>query len=198
MHENIAPHLTKLTTFLAEGTNLGDNDRKHFIEIWEPVNFKRKETLTRAGETERYLYFVNEGVQRIYYFDEQEREATLLFTYAPSFGGVVDSLMLQKPSAYYYETLTASELLRTTYTSLSRIMQQNPSIDEMVRMSITQSLSGVLQRLVELQCFSSEEKFRKFLQRSPHMLQLVPHKYLANYLGIDATNFSKLINRIKI
>jgi hypothetical protein len=55
-----------------------------------------------------------------------------------------------------------------------------------------------LQRLAELQCFSSEEKFRSLLQRSPHILQLVPHKYLANYLGIDATNFSKFINRIRI
>lgn len=198
MSINTPLHLTKLNALLAKDTDLQDSDRHAFIEIWEPVTYKRKEILTRAGETERYLYFVNEGVQRIYYFDEQEREATLIFTYAPSFGGIVDSLMLQKPSTYYYETLTASELLRTTYASLALAMQQNPSIDKMVRKSITQSLSGVLERLVELQCFSSEEKFRKFMQRSPHMLQLVPHKYLANYLGIDATNFSKLINRIKI
>lgn len=198
MSINTPLHLTKLNALLAKDTDLQDSDRHAFIEIWEPVTYKRKEILTRAGETERYLYFVNEGVQRIYYFDEQEREATLIFTYAPSFGGIVDSLMLQKPSTYYYETLTASELLRTTYASLALVMQQNPSIDKMVRKSITQSLSGVLERLVELQCFSSEEKFRKFMQRSPHMLQLVPHKYLANYLGIDATNFSKLINRIKI
>jgi hypothetical protein len=26
----------------------------------------------------------------------------------------------------------------------------------------------------------------------------VPHKYIASYLGIDATNFSKLYNRVKI
>ena len=59
-------------------------------------------------------------------------------------------------------------------------------------------MAGVLERLVELQCFSAEEKFRKLLRRSPHLLQLVPHKYLANYLGMDATNFSKLINKVKI
>jgi hypothetical protein len=68
----------------------------------------------------------------------------------------------------------------------------------MVRLGLTHSLAGVLERLVELQCFSSEEKFRQLLRRSPHILQLVPHKYLANYLGIEATNFSKLLNRVKI
>jgi hypothetical protein len=51
---------------------------------------------------------------------------------------------------------------------------------------------------VELQCFSSEEKFKALLRRSPHILGLVPHKYLADYLGINATNFSKLLNSIRI
>lgn len=60
------------------------------------------------------------------------------------------------------------------------------------------ALAGELERLAELQCFSSEEKFKKLLTRSPHILNIVPLKYLANYLGIDPTNFSKLINRVII
>jgi CRP-like cAMP-binding protein len=137
-------------------------------------------------------------VQRIYHFDEQDREATILFTYAPSFGGVLDSLMLQQPSRYFYETLTPSTFLRAPYGELQKLMLSRPAVEIMIRQGLTMALSGVLERLVELQCFSSEEKFKKLLQRSPHILQLVPHKYLANYLGIDATNFSKLINKVRI
>jgi CRP-like cAMP-binding protein len=177
---------------------LPDEDWEAFSTIWKPFSAKRKEVLTLAGEKEKYLYFVVEGVQRVYYFDEQNREATLVFTYAPSFGGVLDALMLQQPSRYFYETLTPSVFLRTPFSELQELMQTKPAIERMVRQGITLSLSGVLERLVELQCYSSEERFRKFLQRSPHMLQLVPHKYLANYLGIDPTNFSKLVNRVKI
>lgn len=169
-----------------------------FAAIWEPYTVKRKEVITTSGSIEKYLYFVTEGVQRIYYFDEQNREATIIFTYAPSFGGVLDSLMLQQPSKYYYETLTASSFIRTPYSELNRLMQEHPELEKLISKGVTASLSGVLERLVELQCYSSEEKFRKLLQRSPHILQMIPHKYLANYLGIDATNFSKLINRVRI
>ncbi len=70
--------------------------------------------------------------------------------------------------------------------------------ENLERVGISGALSGVMERLVEVQAFSSEERFRSLLRRSPHILQLVPHKYLANYLGIDATNFSKLLNRVKI
>lgn len=169
-----------------------------FATIWKPFSAKRKTLLTVAGEKEKYLYFIAEGVQRMYYFDEQDREATILFTYASSFGGVLDALLLQQPSRYFYETLTSSQFLRSSYPELQQAMQQHTGIEVLIRQGLTIALSGVLERLVELQCFSSEEKYRTLLRRSPHILGLVPHKYLANYLGMDATNFSKLRNSIRI
>jgi len=187
--------LKQLTTAIQP---LSEKEWTAFSSIWTECSAKRKEQLTVAGEKEKYLYFVIEGIQRVYYFDEQNREATLVFTYAPSFGGVLDSLMMQQPSKYYYETLTPSKFLRAPFEELFRLMEEHAAIEKLVRKGVTVSLSGVMDRLVELQCYSSEERFRKLLQRSPHILQLIPHKYLANYIGIDATNFSKLINRVRI
>lgn len=166
--------------------------------VWKPITARRKEVISVAGETERYLYFVTEGVQRIYYLDDRNREATIAFTYRPSFGGIIDSVLLEVPSRYYYETLTPSAFIRAPYCDVKEIAREYPAIERMLRAGITQTLSGILERLVEVQCFSSEDKFRNLLKRSPHILQLVPHKYLANYLGIDPTNFSKLVNRVRI
>jgi CRP-like cAMP-binding protein len=112
--------------------------------------------------------------------------------------GVIDSMLLQKPSTFYYETLTASTFLRARATDLIGLMEEEPGISKVIYTGMAHALSGLLERMVELQCFSSEDKFRKLLTRSPHILTLVPHKYIANYLGIDATNFSKLVNRIRI
>ncbi|WP_245842872.1 Crp/Fnr family transcriptional regulator [Pontibacter ummariensis] len=190
--------LQKLKQLVSAIRPLPEADWEAFSAAWIPHQAKRKETLTAAGEKENYLYFVAEGVQRVYYFDDQDREATLVFTYAPSFGGVLDAFMLQQPARYYYETLTPSVFLRTPFQDLQRLMQTRPAIEAMIREGLSHSLSGLLERLVELQCYTSEERFKKLLQRSPHILQLVPHKYLANYLGIDPTNFSKLLNKVRI
>jgi len=169
-----------------------------FSAGWKSREVNRKQVLTTAGQQENHLYFVTEGVQRVFYLDDQGKEATILFTYAPSFGGVVDSLLLQKPSKYFYETLTASKFLQLSYRELEQMMKSRPSIEAFIRKALSISLSGLLERIVDLQVYSSEEKFRKLLQRSPHILQLVPHKYLASYLKIDATNFSKLLNSVRI
>jgi CRP-like cAMP-binding protein len=190
--------LTQLQQLATAIHPLSATEWEAFAALWKPFTAKRKTILTVASEKEKYLYFIAEGVQRMYYFDEQDREATILFTYAPSFGGVLDAGLLQQPSRYFYETLTPSQFLRTSYPELHQAMQHHTGIEILIRQGLTIALSGVLERLVELQCFSSEEKFKTLLRRSPHILGLVPHKYLANYLGINATNFSKLMNSIRI
>lgn len=177
---------------------LSEEDFEAFYALFKPYTAKRKEVLTQAGSVEKYLYFVLEGLQRLYYLDEQHREATLVFSYQANFGGVLDSMMNQKPSRYYYETLSPSVFLRASYAQIEELLINKPAIEVLLRKGLTGAFSGVLERLVELQCFSSEEKFQQLLRRSPHILQIVPHKYLANYIGIDPSNFSKLINSVKI
>jgi CRP-like cAMP-binding protein len=177
---------------------LDDRDWAALASIWQPFNAKRKEVITVAGEKEKYLYFVVEGVQRVYYFDEEGREATLVFTYPPSFGGVLDAMLLQQPSRYVYETLTASVFLRALYTDLEQLMESSIGIATMIRIGLANAMSGLLERLVEVQSCCCEAKFRDLIERSPHILPRVTHKNISNYLGIDPTNFSKLINKVRI
>ena len=190
--------LDALRTTIEQVYPLPEEEMTALLGIWRPQEVKRKVVLVTQGDTSTSLYFVVKGLQRVYYLDDKGREATLVFTYAPSFGGVLDSFLLQQPSRYYYETLTPSTFLKTSFAELDQLMDRYPAIERLIRLGTTATLGGLLERLVEIQAFSSEEKFRALLARSPHILQLVPHKYLANYLGIDATNFSKLVNKVRI
>ncbi|MDQ0105062.1 CRP-like cAMP-binding protein [Chitinophaga terrae (ex Kim and Jung 2007)] len=164
---------------------------------WIPVKFKRKEIITPAGEIEKYLYFVIEGVQRVFSLDG-EKETTLIFSYTGSFSGIMDSFQLQKPSPWYLEALTHSEMLRLSFADFVRLTDEYPLLQKWVRIGSVAALSGVLERYNELIAFTAEQKFRKLLTRSPHVLQLIPHKYLASYLGIDPATFSKLLSTVKL
>ncbi|MDR6565924.1 Crp/Fnr family transcriptional regulator [Chitinophaga ginsengisegetis] len=164
---------------------------------WHPVQFKRREVMTAAGEIEKYLYFVTAGVQRVFSL-EGDKESTLVFTYTGSFSGVLDSFQLQQPSPWYLETLTHSEFLRMSYADFNRLTLEYPIIERWVRLGTVAAMAGVLERNNELLSFTAEQKFRKLLTRSPHVLQLIPHKYLASYLGIDPATFSKLLSTVKL
>jgi len=81
---------------------------------------------------------------------------------------------------------------------LAEVMNKFPAIQQLVLKLTAFALKGVLERQIEIQSFSAEEKFRSLLKRSPHVLQIIPHKYLASYLGIDPATFSKLLGSVRI
>ena len=111
---------------------------------------------------------------------------------------VADSFLTQTPSRYFFETLTQSEFIRTSYQQVSLLMDHYCNFERLIRKATTHALLGALERQIELQTFSAEQKFTTLLNRSPQVLRLIPHKYLASYLGIDAATFSKLLSTVRV
>ncbi len=162
--------ISTLKQFITAAYPLKEEELENFLYGWQPYECKRKTILTAAGETERYLYFVLEGVQRGFYIGNDKQEATIVFTYPPSFSGLADSFLTQTPSKYFLETLTSSRFLRITFKQVDELMNQYPNIQRMILQLTGFVLKGVLERQIELQCFSAEEKFRVLRNRSPHVL----------------------------
>ncbi|MCB0636088.1 MAG: Crp/Fnr family transcriptional regulator [Lewinella sp.] len=188
-----------LRQFLMTALQLPPDTAEALLPGWHPFTAPRKTILTAAGEREPYLYFVVEGVQRAFYLGERDRqEATLMFSYAPSFSGAAEAFLTQQPSAYFLETLTASRFLRITHPAFVEQLNHFPLLERRLLFFMGELFRGLLERQVEMQCFTAEEKFRALLTRSPHILQLAPHKYLASYLGIDPSTFSKLLGSVKV
>jgi CRP-like cAMP-binding protein len=197
-HKSSILSIDKLKEIVFKVHPLAGNEWDDLSRIWLPVSYKRKTLLTAAGEIERHLYFVTEGVQRAFYLEAAHPESTIVFTYPYSFSGVADSFLTQTPSRYFFETLTASTMLRTSYHQVDELMDKYHNIERWIRKAAAFTLMGTLERQVELMSFTAEEKFRTLLKRSPHVLQIIPHKYLASYLGLDPSTFSKLLSTVKI
>jgi hypothetical protein len=191
-------HHDALRKFVFAIHPLAEDEWLAFVDGWQEVRYKRKAMLTASGEIERRLYFVLEGVQRAFYVGEGQQEATIVFTYPHSFSGVADSFLMQKPSNYFLETLTASHFLETSYAHIQQLMNRFHNIERLIRIAASAALMGALERQIELTCFSAEQKFSALMKRSPHVLNLIPHKYLASYLGMDASTFSKLLATVRI
>ena len=160
-------------------------------------SFSKRSYLVKPGQIQHNFYFVNKGVQMSYY-ETGEKEHVINFTYPPYPSTIPESFMLQKPATYYLKCLTDSEFSYISYDTLQQLFEKSQKIERLFRKMTEHLLAGTLKRYIELHSLTIEEQFKVFTQRSPHLLQLIPHKYIASYLGIDPTNFSKLFNSVKI
>lgn len=185
-----------LSAFIQNIHPIPEEDLESLLACCEPVSFARKEIITWEGQTEAYLYFVLEGIQRSYYVKDG-KEHVIAFVYPPSFSGIPESFFTQTPSKYFLECLTPCTMLRLPYDKFSALVEDSWPLERLMRKATVQFLAGMIQRHHELLAFTIEERFEAFVQRSAHLLTMIPHKHLASYLGISPTNFSKLLNKKK-
>lgn len=168
-----------------------------YLSHWKAYDLSKRTIMTAPGETERYMYFVLEGIQKSYYAHE-DKQHIIAFAYAPSFSGIPESFFTQTPSRYFLETITDSKFIRLSYEKHQALLQEYRELDTLFRKATELFLVGVLQRQHELMAFDMETRFKLFVKRSPHLLNMVSQKDLASYLRMDSTNFSKLMNSIRI
>jgi len=170
---------------------------EEYLVHWNEYAVPKKTILSEAGKTERYLYFVQAGIQKSYYLNEGKAHV-MFFAYAPSFSGIVESFLTQTPSKYYLETITDSKFLRISYQQHQKLIDKHRALETLFRKVTEQFLLGIIERHHQLMAFNVENRFKQFVSRSPHLLNMVPQKDIASYLRIDPTNFSKLINTLNI
>lgn len=183
--------------FLKSVHPLSDLVLEEYLSCAAAVSFRRKEIITHQGQVEKYLYLVEEGIQRAYYLKE-EKEHVVAFTYAPSLSGIPESFLTQTPSACFLECISPSRMLRISYQDHQRMLDKHRELEALARKLTEGVLIGFMRRHYELLSATIEERFLSFASRSPHLLNMVPHKHIASYLGIDPTNFSKLLNTHQI
>ncbi len=159
-------------------------------------SFRKNEFITLPGQIQKNLYFVREGIQMSFYESESHRHV-IAFTYPINLCAVPESFALQQPSAYSLVSLTDSQMDFITFDALQRIFDQSHDLERLFRKMTEVMLAGMISRHLELRATTIEERFKAFCNRSGHLLQKVPHKYIASYLNIDPTNFSKLYNSVK-
>src|SRR5690606_5084602 len=152
--------------------------------------------ITVHGQIQRELYFVNRGVQ-MSFFDADNKTHVVAFTYPPNLCAIPESFSFQTPSKNFLTCLIDSELEYITFDELQKLFDQSQQLERLFRRMTEFVLAGMINRHIELHSLTIEERYKTFCQRSPHLLQLVPHKYIASYLSIDPTNLSKLFNRVK-
>ncbi|AKK71961.1 cyclic nucleotide-binding protein [Chryseobacterium gallinarum] len=176
--------------------DIGTADHDLLTRNLKTKTFKKGDFITLAGQTQRELYFVKTGVQ-MSYFDTDSKTHVMAFTYPPNLCAIPESFQFQTPSKYFLTCLTDSELDYITFDELQKLFDQSQQIERLFRRMTEAVLAGIINRHIELHSMTIEERYKSFCQRSSHLLQLVPHKYIASYLGIDPTNFSKLFNTVK-
>lgn len=176
---------------------ISNEDYGMLAQHFRKKRFKKGEHAVTQGSIQKDLFLVEEGVM-MYCFEVDRASNVLGFAYPPNAAAIPEAFSLQKPSSYYLTCLTDCEVSCISFQALQAMYDRSQQIERLFRKLAETVAVGLIARQIELRSTTMEERFTRFCNRSPHLLQKVPHKYIAAYLDISPTNFSKLYNSKRI
>ena len=162
-----------------------------FTEPWEAFSFEKNTIISDYGQTERYFYYVHEGLIRGY-FIKHGVEYNIGFSYNGDYSGIYDSFISQQPATWTLETIDTSKGLRIEYNKLMALLDNHKFMERWLRLFYQQVLVGFGIFTKSILADSAEEKFNRLINQSPHVVQMIPQKHLASYLGMTPETFSRM------
>lgn len=151
------------------------------------------EFLVKKGQKEAYLYFIKSGTLRIFYPDEA-KEICVGFGHPGELISSFPSFIKNLPSAFCIQALRKTTLTRISRDKFFELLNDNYDLEKCWRILLEQALIGRIEREAEMLNGNPEERINKLLERSPHVFQNIPFKYIASYLGMTPETLSRKLN----
>tara|TARA_B110000046_G_scaffold65483_1_gene72978 strand:+ start:3541 stop:4044 length:504 start_codon:yes stop_codon:yes gene_type:complete len=140
--------------------------------VLKEIKIKKRQILQRKGELNSKVYQVKSGLLRSYSIDEKGKEHIYMF--APENWIIADGLNPKKPNELFIDALEDSVIIQNE-KDLSTVFETEKLIN---RLAVLQ------QRIILLMSASAIERYENFIETYPDIVQRVPQKMIASYLGI--------------
>ena len=175
---------------------LNQDSQAQLLAISTPLRLKKNDILQPIGHTCKTIYFVQKGIARILYYKDGI-DITECFAAENQIIARVESLFTQRPSQKGIQIIEDAELVAINATVLFGLYDQYPGIERLFRKIFEQGYVDTVNRLESLQFYSAEERYTRLLEEMPELLQRVPLKYIASYLGITQVSLSRIRAGVK-
>lgn len=183
--ENIAKHVT-----------LTPEEQANFLSKTTVENFKAKTILLNAGEICKNSYFVNSGVLRSFNINDNIVEHVMSFACTGWWISDMYSLLSQKPGNLFIQVLEDAEVVVLSKENQGILFEEIPKLERFFRILTENSLVAHQERLMDNLSLTAEERFEKFCKKHNDLIQKVPQKQIASYLGVTPEFFSKMKSKM--
>lgn len=173
---------------------LTPEEEAHVTSILHYKAVKKKQFLTREGDITRGPTFVTSGLLRSYSIDSNGNEHVIQFAPPGWWVGDLGSIIFQRPSILSVDALEDSEVLYITETDIEDCYERIPKFERFFRILTQNALAAHQARLVNILSLPAKERYAEFCRLYPSLIEGLPQKQVASYIGVTPEFLSKMLN----
>jgi CRP-like cAMP-binding protein len=156
---------------------------------------KKGDYLLHAGQVCNHVSFINTGCFRVFH-EHQQAEFTTYFAFENEYVTDYSSFLTRKPSLDNIVALEDAEVLQLGYDHMQKFYEQYPVWQKFGRLIAEHIFLMLAERSKDLQRKTPEELYLLMMNSQVKILDRVPLKYIASYLGITPEALSRIRKRI--
>ena len=188
--------MTSILQNISKHVSLTSEEETLFLSKTETKIVKAKTILLSSGEIAKHTYFVNSGILRSFNINDNIIEHVLHFACEGWWIGDMYSYISEKPGNLFIEVLEDAEIVSISKENHQQLYHEIPKLERFFRILAENSLVSHQERLIDNLSLTAEERFEKFCSKYPTLIQKVPQKQVASFIGVTPEFFSKMKSRL--
>lgn len=174
---------------------LSPQDEQAVKGLFQEKVLKQGEHFLEAGNTCRYLAFIDKGLVR-YYINKDGEDKTYYFNKEGEFSCDYESFVPQLSSSKYIQALEKPHIYLISHSDLQRLYLELEYGERFGRLAIEQVFIHVIRQVTSLYNDPPEVRYKQFIKLYPDIEQRVPQYYIASYIGVKPQSLSRIRRRI--
>lgn len=171
---------------------LAPEEQEQVLSVMQKRTVRKRQFLVQPGETERQIYFVNQGCLRIFLTDRDGQEHNLCFYPENWWACDIVSFFKAKPATHSIQALENTEVLFFTLPDLEKLFNKTPKLERFFRILTQNGFDMFQRRLSSNLSLTAEQRYLQFRRQYPGLEQRIAQKHIATYLGITPAFLSMM------
>lgn len=163
-----------------------------FVSIIHPTRFKKRQFLDQPGFVSAYRNYIAKGAFRSFFLDSSGKDHTVQIAIDDWYVSDFYSYITKTPATLYVEALEDSLIFQMKYEDIEGLCAKHHCLSEYFRLTTELAFANSRKRALSVLSKTAEERYLEFLERYPGIVNRVPQKVVASYLGISAEFLSKI------
>ncbi|ACU61774.1 putative transcriptional regulator, Crp/Fnr family [Chitinophaga pinensis DSM 2588] len=184
--------MNAFNNYLQVNTRLKEEEIDTIISFAVSRKLRKHEFLFHEGDICRHKYFVISGLLRSFSTGSDGTEHIIKFSPENSWTLDKESYDLQIAAHTSISAVEASHILSWSKADFERLNKEIPALNEFTTQLTADNIYNSSQRLVTTLSATPEEKYLDFVKNYPALLQRLPLKMIAAYLGVSLRTLDRI------
>lgn len=184
--------MNELKDYFNSISNLNDSTWDKISPFFTEGKLLKNEYFAKENKIARKIAFLKTGIVRAFFINQEGKEYNKQFFVGQSIIGAYTSLLSGKINLIAQQAMTECTIYTCDYKSLTSLYDTYPDLERFGRKIAEYYFLEKEKKEIEIVLLDASQRYILFQKEYPTLEQFIPQLHIASYLGISATQLSRI------